>query len=66
TRPQMKHLAQEAMPEDMPVEDRLRSFGQLLRQGKIRKRSRGRFAVAESTRFKLRKRRTQDKKEPAR
>ncbi|MBU2889198.1 hypothetical protein [Celeribacter halophilus] len=54
TRPQIMHLAQEAMPEDMPVEERLRSFGQLLRQGKIRKLSRGRFAVAESTRFKLR------------
>ncbi|PZX15546.1 hypothetical protein LX82_00177 [Celeribacter halophilus] len=54
TRPQIMHLAQEAMPEDMPVEERLRSFGQLLRQGKIRKLSRGRFAVAENTRFKLR------------
>ncbi|WP_226553066.1 hypothetical protein [Celeribacter naphthalenivorans] len=52
TRPQIMHLAQEAMPEGMPVEERLRSFGQLLRQGKIRKLSRGQFAVAESTRFK--------------
>ncbi|NVK46046.1 MAG: hypothetical protein HWE33_07055, partial [Rhodobacteraceae bacterium] len=54
TRPQIMHLAQEAMPADMPVEERLRSFGQLLRQGKIRKLSRGQFAVAESTRFKPR------------
>ncbi len=32
-------------------EDTLRSFGQLLRHGKIRKLSRGQFTVAQSTRF---------------
>ncbi|WP_066704337.1 hypothetical protein [Celeribacter ethanolicus] len=52
TRPQIMHLAKAAMPEDVPVEERLRSFGQLLRQGKIRKQSRGQFTVADTTRFK--------------
>ena len=33
-------------------EDGLRSFGQLLRQGKLRKLERGLFTVADSTRFK--------------
>jgi hypothetical protein len=52
SRPQIMHLAKEAMPQDVPVEERLRSFGQLLRQGKIRKQSRGQFTVADTTRFK--------------
>jgi hypothetical protein len=52
TRPQIMHLAQEAMEGEVPVEERLRSFGQLLRQGKIRKQSRGQFIVADTTRFK--------------
>ncbi|EKE73401.1 lipoprotein [Celeribacter baekdonensis B30] len=54
TRPQIMRLATQAMPTDVPVEERLRSFGQLLRQGKIKKMTRGQFAVAASTRFKPR------------
>jgi hypothetical protein len=52
TRPQIMRLANQAMPEEFPLEERLRSFGQLLRQGKIRKIKRGQFAVADGTRFK--------------
>lgn len=52
TRPQIMQLASEALPEEAPVEERLRSFGQLLRQGKIKKLKRGHFAVAETSRFK--------------
>jgi hypothetical protein len=52
TRPQIMRLASEAMPEEFPLEERLRSFGQLLRQGKIRKIKRGHFVVANGTRFK--------------
>ena len=52
TRPQIMRLASEAMPEEFPLEERLRSFGQLLRQGKIRKIKRGHFVVATGTRFK--------------
>jgi len=54
TRPQIMRLATQAMPTEVPVEERLRSFGQLLRQGKIKKMTRGQFAVAASTRFKPR------------
>ena len=54
TRPQIMRLATQALPTDVPVEERLRSFGQLLRQGKIKKMTRGQFAVAASTRFKPR------------
>ncbi|MBU2868531.1 hypothetical protein [Pacificibacter marinus] len=52
TRPQIMRLANQAMPEDFPLEERLRSFGQLLRQGKIRKIKRGHFVIADGTRFK--------------
>ena len=52
TRPQIMRLASQAMPEEFPLEERLRSFGQLLRQGKIRKIKRGHFVVADGTRFK--------------
>jgi len=52
TRPQIMRLASQAMAEELPLEDRLRSFGQLLRQGKIRKIKRGQFVVADGTRFK--------------
>ncbi|MBU2935818.1 hypothetical protein KO503_06990, partial [Pacificibacter marinus] len=52
TRPQIMRLASQAMPEEFPLEERLRSFGQLLRQGKIRKIKRGHFTVADGTRFK--------------
>ena len=52
SRPQIMRLAMEAMPEDQPLEDRLRSFGQLLRQGKIKKIARGQFQVSDASRFK--------------
>jgi hypothetical protein len=52
TRPQIMRLASQAMPEEFPLEERLRSFGQLLRQGKIRKIKRGHFVIADGTRFK--------------
>ncbi|GAA3870364.1 hypothetical protein [Celeribacter arenosi] len=52
TRPQIMRLAGDALPADTPVEERLRSFGQLLRKGKIRKARRGQFMVSEDTRFR--------------
>ncbi len=53
SRPQiMKAVAQ--LNEDKPFsrEESLRSFGLLLRRGKIRKIKRGQFAISETTRFK--------------
>ncbi|WP_417259273.1 hypothetical protein [Celeribacter sp.] len=52
SRPQIMRLAAEAMPDEQPLEERLRSFGQLLRQGKIKKIARGQFQVSDASRFK--------------
>ncbi|MGI1662734.1 hypothetical protein ACRDNQ_10885 [Palleronia sp. KMU-117] len=52
SRPQlMKRVARYEASGEFTREAGLRSFGQLLRQGKIRKLKRGQFTVAESTRF---------------
>ncbi|MEO0861886.1 MAG: hypothetical protein AAFY65_14850 [Pseudomonadota bacterium] len=50
SRPRLLHLAAEAV-DDMSREDGLRGFGQLLREGKLRKVSRGTFALAGDSRF---------------
>ena len=52
SRPQIMRAVQPFGGEDgFNREDSLRSFGQLLRHGKIRKLSRGQFTVSQSTRF---------------
>jgi hypothetical protein len=52
SRPQlMKRVARYEAGGDFTREAGLRSFGQLLRQGKIRKLKRGQFTVADTTRF---------------
>ncbi len=53
TRPQvMRRAAAVAGADGFSREDGLRSFGQLLREGKINKLSRGQFVVSEETRFR--------------
>ncbi|MEL7212859.1 MAG: hypothetical protein AAGK92_09375 [Pseudomonadota bacterium] len=53
TRPQvMRRAAAVAGKDGFSREDGLRSFGQLLREGKINKLSRGQFVVSEETRFR--------------
>jgi hypothetical protein len=53
SRPQiMRRAAAIETDEEFTREAGLRSFGQLLRQGKIRKLQRGQFTVSESTRFR--------------
>lgn len=50
TRPQLMGLVQVAMPDgDIPREDGLRSFGTLLRTGRIEKIRRGQFALSETS-----------------
>ena len=52
-RPQiMRQVESFAGKEEFNREEGLRSFGQLLRQGKIKKIKRGQFEIADSTRFK--------------
>ncbi len=52
-RPQiMRQVASFAGKDEFNREEGLRSFGQLLRQGKIIKLQRGKFEIADSTRFK--------------
>ena len=52
SRPQiLKKLASFAEEEEFTREDELRSFGMLLRQGKIQKISRGQFTITEASRF---------------
>ena len=48
----MKRVARVDPTLQLSREDGLRSFGQLLRQGKFRKLERGQFTISESTRFK--------------
>jgi hypothetical protein len=53
SRPQiMRRAAAIETDEEFTREAGLRSFGQLLRQGKIRKLQRGQFTVSENTRFR--------------
>ncbi|SNS21601.1 hypothetical protein [Antarctobacter heliothermus] len=52
SRPQLMTTLRQAEVSDSSREDRLRSFGQLLREGKIRKTSGGRFTAAETISFK--------------
>ncbi len=50
TRPHlMRHVAAVTEDNDMNREDSMRSFGQLLRQGKIEKVKRGQFAITDSS-----------------
>jgi len=52
-RPQiLRQVAEFTGKEDFSREEGLRSFGKLLRQGKILKIKRGQFEIAETTRFK--------------
>ena len=55
SRPRLLHLAAEACDE-LSREDGLRGFGQLLRDGTIRKVSRGEFALGGTSRFSVRER----------
>lgn len=51
SRPRLLHLAAEAV-DDLSREDGLRGFGQLLRDGTLRKVSRGTFALGGESRFR--------------
>jgi hypothetical protein len=50
SRPRILHLAAERMP-DLSREEALRSFGQLLRNGTLRKVSEGEFVLAPDSRY---------------
>jgi hypothetical protein len=50
SRPRLLHLAAEAV-EDLSREDGLRGFGQLLREGTLRKVGRGTFTLGTQSRF---------------
>lgn len=52
SRPQLMNKVRQVEELDSSREDRLRSFGQLLREGKIEKVEGGRFAASESIGFK--------------
>ncbi|PWJ18204.1 hypothetical protein [Jannaschia seohaensis] len=56
SRPRLLHLAAEAV-DDLSREDGLRGFGQLLRDGTIRKVGRGTFTLGTESRFQARARR---------
>jgi spore cortex formation protein SpoVR/YcgB (stage V sporulation) len=52
SRPQLMTTVRQAEETESSREDRLRSFGQLLRDGKIEKTSGGRFTSSETNSFK--------------
>ncbi|WP_136442849.1 hypothetical protein [Pacificoceanicola onchidii] len=52
SRPQLMSTVRQAEDRESSREDRLRSFGQLLREGKIEKTSGGRFTASERISFK--------------
>ena len=52
SRPQLMTKVRQVEGQDSSREDRLRSFGQLLRDGKIEKTGGGRFTVSERISFK--------------
>jgi hypothetical protein len=52
SRPMLMQKLREAQEEEFSREDGLRSFGQLLRQGKLQKLKGGRFAVTSVTEFR--------------
>jgi len=52
SRPMLMGKLREIDEEGFSREDGLRSFGQLLREGKLQKLSGGRFAVTEETEFR--------------
>ncbi|WP_135506678.1 hypothetical protein [Roseovarius aestuariivivens] len=52
SRPMLMSKLKEAAPREFSREDGLRSFGQLLREGKLRKLKGGRFAATEDTEFR--------------
>ncbi|WP_139196903.1 hypothetical protein [Roseivivax marinus] len=52
SRPQLMTMLREAEPADTSREDRLRSFGQLLREGKIAKIEGGRFTASDRIGFR--------------
>jgi hypothetical protein len=56
SRPQLMTKLHQAEGEASSREERLRSFGQLLREGKIQKKGGGRFAASDSIGFKPNKR----------
>ena len=55
SRPQLMHKVRQLDPEDFRREDGLRSFGKLLRDGKIQKLDGGRFAATRDIGFQPRK-----------
>ena len=52
SRPQLMTKVRQVETEESSREDRLRSFGQLLREGKIEKTSGGRFTASDRISFK--------------
>lgn len=52
SRPEIMRKVRQLSPEDFSREDGLRSFGTLLRQGRIAKIRNGRFQISDQTRFR--------------